>query len=181
MKRKAILTLFIIAIMAELSAGVNLTLTAGADFSHSLLYSEDIFFRTSGRFAADTELFVSENKSVSVNPYIRLSYITDSMTFNYARTKSSCGASAGVKVRIPASDSAYFKLSLGAGAGMYMTYNLASGHDDRNDSLISYGSLEAGLGIEKIISRLVFNASLGGEYRRDSIRWNLSAGFGVSL
>ena len=103
------------------------------------------------------------------------------MTYNLARTLGSFSGSAGLKVRIPASDDLAVIISAGAGAGIYRNWIISAGHGDRNDSLIYFGLIETGLGLEKVISRMVFSVTLGGEYRGDTIRWHVSAGAGVIL
>ncbi|MGN0907809.1 MAG: hypothetical protein ACI4NM_11735 [Bullifex sp.] len=182
MRRKAILTIIVLLLMVPVFAGINVSISAGADFSHNLLYEEDILFRTSGRFSLSGDFFHPEsNASVAAQPYMKLSFLTDTMTYNQARTLGSFSGSAGLKIRIPAADDLAVIISAGAGAGIYRNWIISAGHGDRNDSLIYFGLAEAGLGIEKTVSCMVFSASLGGEYRKDSIRWHVSAGVGVLI
>lgn len=173
--------MLIIAFTVPIYAKVNLSLSAGADFSHSLLYEEEILFRTSGRFSLQGDFLIPRTESFSVSPYARLSYLTASMTYEYTRTLGSCCASAGLKARIPVKDNLALSFSAGAGAGIYSCYLIQAGHGDKNDSLIWFGLVEAGVNLEKVIYHMLFTCGLEGEYRRDSIRWYVKAGVGVSL
>lgn len=181
MKRTILLALAVFLLAFPIHAKVNLSLSAGADFSRNLLYEEDILFRTSGRFALTADASLIQTSKFSASPYVKLSYLTHTMTFSNARTLGSCSISGGLKARSLIKEKIALTFSLGAGAGMYNTYNYASAHDGKNDSLISFGTLEAGVGAEAVLGHFVLSSELGAEWRRDSVRWFLSAGMGVWL